>query len=93
MNREIALPGGAGIYPISGDVASTAGNPQVRVIGLQGVPITNPGFSGGEFLEYDINSNTWNPTLRASIQVNNDTASDDYLISVNVTPPVLVNNA
>ena len=93
MNREIAVPGGAGVYPLTGDVASTAGNPQVRVTGLQGVPIAQPGFQGGEGLEYDINANNWVPTLRAAIQVNNLTVSDDPLISVNVANAILVNGS
>lgn len=93
LNREIAIPGGAGIYPLAGDVASTAGNPKVQVTGLQGVQIAQPGFQGGENLEYDINSNQWVPTLRAAIQVNNTTVSDDYIITVNVPKSILVNGA
>lgn len=94
MNREIAIPGGAGIYPLTGDVASTAGNPSVRVTGLQGVPIaSDPSFQGGEELQYNANTHSWTPTLRAAIQVNNVTVSDDYIIAVNVPKSVLVNGA
>lgn len=93
MNREIVVPGGAGVYPLTGDVASTAGNPQVRVTGLQGVPVANPGFQGGEDLQYNINSNNWVPTLRAAIQVSNVTVSDDYLVTVNVPKMILVNGS
>jgi hypothetical protein len=94
MNREIVLPSGAGVYPLAGDVASTAGNSLVAVTGLQGVPITaTTGFDGGEVLEYDINTNNWTPTLRAGIQVDNRTVSDDYLITVNVAKMVLVDNS
>lgn len=92
MNREIVLAGGgAGVYPLTGDVTSNAGVAPVRVTGLQSVPIAVTGFQGGEVMEYDINTNNWTPTLRAAIQVNNVTVSDDYLITVNLSKPILVN--
>lgn len=91
MNREIVVPGGAGIYPLAGDVASQAGNRLVTVIGIQGIPVLNTLFSGGEVLEYNPNTNQWTPTLRAALQVNNVTLSDDYLITINVPKMVLVN--
>lgn len=93
MNREIVIPGGAGIYPLTGDVLSQAGNQLVTVVGIQGRPILNTFLDGGEVLEYNINTNQWTPTLRAAIQVNNVTASDDYLITVNVAEMVLVNGS
>lgn len=93
MNREIVIPGGAGIYPLTGDVQSTAGNALVTVVGLRGVTIANEFLSGGEVLEYNINTNQWVPTLRAAIQVNNITVSDDYLITVNVPKMVEVNGS
>lgn len=91
MNRECAFPGG--IYPLVGDVQSTAGNQTVTVTGLQNVSIATPFVGGGEVLEYDVNSHTWIPTLRAAIQVNNITVSDDGLMSVNVPKQALVNGS
>ncbi len=90
MNREIIQPSGAGIYPLTGDVTSTAGNALVAVTGLQGTPVAVSLFSGGEILEYNINTNQWTPTLRASIQVDNVTVSDDYLITVDLNNPITV---
>jgi len=93
MNREIVIPGGAGVYPLTGDVVSQAGNATVQVSGLRGVPITNTFLDGGEVLEYNVNTNNWEPTLRAAIQVNNVTVSDDYIITVNVPKMALVNGS
>lgn len=93
MNREIVIPGGAGIYPLTGDVTSTAGNALVRVTGIQGTPIAVALFAGGEVLEFNPNTNQWTPTLRAAIQVNNVTVSDDYIVTVNVPKPILVNGS
>lgn len=90
MNREI-WPGG--VYPLAGDVQSTAGNPTVTVVGLQSVPVSAISMDGGEILEYSIASHAWKPTLRASIQVDRVTVSDDYLITVNVAKPIFVNGA
>lgn len=88
MNREI-YPGG--LYPLQGDVQSQAGNVNATVIGLQSVPIQSVSMFGGEVLEYNVNTNTWVPTLRATIQVNNVTVSDDPWISVNLAKSVTVN--
>ena len=91
-NREIVQSGGgAGIYPLTGDVLSTAGNSQVRVVGLRGTPLSSSFPSAGAVLQYNQNLNTWQPILVASIQVNGITLSTDYEISVNQTKPVLVN--
>lgn len=58
MNREIVGGGGASVYPLTGDVTSTAGNAPVSVTGLRGIPI-GPGFpTGGEVLTYDGPTNT-----------------------------------
>lgn len=90
MNREI-YPGG--LYPLQGDVVSQAGNTTVQVVGLQNIPIGNGTLLGGAVLAYNANSNNWEPTLDASIQVNSVTVSDDPLIAVNVAKPILVNGA
>jgi hypothetical protein len=93
MNREIVQPGGAGIYPLMGDVASRAGNTLVTVTGLQTIPV-DPSFPlGGADLQYNSNTHNWIPTLRASIQINNVTVSDDGWMSVNVPKETLVNGA
>lgn len=91
MNREIVIPGGAGIYPLTGDVTSEAGNAPVQVTGLRGIPIAPAFFAGGEVLEYNPNTGNWEPTLRAAIQVNGLTVSDDYIVTVNVARPIKVN--
>ncbi len=93
MNREIVIPSGAGIYPLIGDVTSTAGNNRVVVTGLDGIPLAGGFPASGANLQYISSSNEWEPVVRASIQVNGLTVSDDPLISVNTVKPVLVNGA
>ena len=92
MNREIAT-GAATIYPLAGDVRSQAGNQNVEVVGIISIPISQDTPSGGDVLEYDANSNQWILRLRASIQVNGATVSDDYIVSVNVVKEILVNGS
>ena len=87
MNREIT----SNLWPINGDVSSEAGNTQVTVTGIQSVPVVAVAMQGGEFMAYDVNIAKWNPHLRACVQVNNITVSDDPYISVNVVKPILVN--
>ena len=91
MNRELVQPGGAGIYPLVGDVASTAGSPTVRVTGLQGVPLQFTALSSGAMWQYNANANQWQPILVAVIQVNGITISDDPTITVNVNRPIKIN--
>ncbi len=93
MNRELVIPGGAGIYPLQGDVQSTAGNAKVKVIGLQGIALQSVVPASGSVLEYNVNTNQWEPILNAQIQVNGLTVSDDPLISVNVSKPIKINGA
>lgn len=93
MNREIVIPGGAGVYPLTGDVTSQAGNAPVTVTGIRGTSVASAFFTGGEVLEYNPNTNQWTPTLRAAIQVNNVTVSDDYIVTVNVAKPIKVNGS
>lgn len=83
MNRELVIPGGSGTYPLQGDVQSTAGNANVTVIGIQNTPVESTTLDSGAFLEYNQNTNQWQPILRACIQCNGLTISDDYDISVN----------
>jgi hypothetical protein len=90
MNREI-FP--AVLYPLIGDVQSQAGNQSVEVVGILSVPIVQSLNLSGQVLEYNLAQNSWIPTLRASIQVNGMTVSDDYFISVNVVKEILVNGS
>jgi hypothetical protein len=89
MNREVT----SSLWPLSGDVSSQAGSDIVTVIGLQGIPIKQIFLQGGEEIMFDINSNQWIPTLRAIVQVNNVTVSNDAYVSVNVLKPILVNGS
>lgn len=93
MNREVVVPGGAGIYPLQGDVTSTVGSNSVRVSGFLGVPLGTQTVAGGQVHQYNPATNNWEPTLRATVQVNSITASDDPYISVNVPKAVKVNGA
>lgn len=91
MNREIVsgIPGS--IYPLIGDVTSTAGNNRVTVTGLEGIPLTLGPYASGVTWQYVSSTNTWQPILQATVQVNGVTVSNDPYISVNVLKPVLVN--
>ena len=93
MNRELVIPGGAGIYPLQGDVQSTAGNAKVKVVGLQGISLESVVPASGSVLEYNVDTNQWEPRLNAQIQVNGLTVSDDPLVSVNVSKPIKINGA
>lgn len=88
MNREI-YPGG--LYPLAGDVVSTPGSPSIAVVGIQGIPIQTVNLNGGEVLEYNPNVTAWVPTLRAAIQVDGVTVSDDYTMAVNLTEFAQIN--
>ena len=90
MNREI-YPGS--LYPLQGDLASQAGNVDATVVGIQNIPIASVTLFGGENVQYNVNSNQWIPTLRASIQVNNVTVSDDASVSVNLPKPIKINGS
>lgn len=83
MNREIVIPGGAGVYPLTGDVQSTAGSPQVKVVGIQGFPVESGVPLPGAVITFNQNDAQWEPIQRACIQVNGISVSDDYDMSVN----------
>ena len=85
-NREIVQPGGAGIYPLTGDVASTAGNSAVRVIGLQGIPIAPGAPPTAAELIFNQNVNQWQALALATILVNLIPVSDDYIVTVDFVP-------
>lgn len=91
MNREVAIPGGAGVYPLTGDVGSQAGTPTVLVTGIQGISVATPSLAGGEALEFNFDSQQWVPRISAAIQVNHVTVSKDYEIAVNVPYEVSIN--
>ena len=90
MNREIVLAGGgAGIYPLIGDVTSSAGNNRVTVEGLQNIPIAPGTPSPANVLQYNPNTNQWTSTAVACISVDGVAVSYDYMIAVNATNPPL----
>jgi hypothetical protein len=83
MNRETVIPGGAGIYPLVGDVSSKAGSATVTVTGIQNVPIEAVTPPVGSVLTYNQNTNQWQPITNAVMLVNLLPVSDDYLVTVN----------
>lgn len=88
MNRQIyPVP----LYPLAGDVTSIVGGNRVTVTGLQNTQLDALPLTGGEKLEFNPNTGTWQPILRATIQVNGLSVSDDWIISVNVKPLIQVN--
>jgi hypothetical protein len=90
MNRECAV-GAASIYPLSGDVTSTAGSATVFVSGLLGVPISNNPLTPGAILQYDQVTNNWTPIVIGSVQVNSISISDDNIVTVNLMRPIKIN--
>lgn len=58
MNREI-YP--AGLYPLTGDVESQAGNTGVSVVGIQNVPVQPTAPDVGNVLTYDNTQGGWVP--------------------------------
>jgi hypothetical protein len=93
MNRELVIPGGAGLYPLAGDVTSSAGNPLARVIGIQGIPVIAGIPGSGASFQFNQNLVEWQPTLIAQVQINGITVSDDPLVSVNAGKPIKINGA
>lgn len=93
-NREI-FPGG--IYPLEGDVESTAGLPTVKVVGIQGTLVQPPDFG----IPIDRSTLVFHEDVNAyveevlpfnrSIQVNSNQISDDYDVTVNAPKPITVN--
>ena len=89
-NREI-VGIAAGIYPLIGDVVSTAGSPRVVVDGLQTIPVSSSFPGNANNLQYNANTNQWTPTAIACIAVDGVVVSYDYIIAVNATnPPIAV---
>jgi hypothetical protein len=89
MNRQIYPQV---LSPLMGDAISTPGSNLVTVVGIQTTPVVRPAsFRGGEVIEYNINTGFYTPILRACIQVNNLTVSDDYDIAINQITGLLVN--
>ena len=92
-NREI-YPGG--LYPLAGDVQSTAGLQTAKVVGLQGIPLVGTP-ADQDVITYVESANQYQPRPAAgsankSVQVNSKIMSDDYLATVNYTngfPPIV----
>jgi hypothetical protein len=83
MNREI-FPGG--VYPLEGDVTSTAGSSSVSVTGIQNVPVSPIPPTDQQVLQYSAANKEYiaaSITANASVQCNGVAVSDDYAIFVN----------
>jgi hypothetical protein len=83
MNREIVIPGGAGVYPLTGDVQSTAGSPQVKVTGIQGIKVQGGVPPLGSVLTFNQNNAEWEALNNSIFLLNLLPLSDDYQITVN----------
>lgn len=81
MNREISN-GAPVLYPLQGDVKSTAGSSLAVVIGLQGRAVSSVSPNAGDVLVFV--SGQWTPVgSLAAILVNGVIASNDLAIFVN----------
>lgn len=89
-NREI-FPNGSP-SPLVGDILSTPGNTDVTVQGIQKIPVDFSYPNGGENLQYNPATGTWQAILSAAIQINNLYCSNDFNISFNLDPsPISIN--
>jgi hypothetical protein len=83
-------------YPLTGDISSTAGSPNVTVVGLQTIPVAAGTPQDLQVLQYILSLNQWQPgtvPFNRSIQVNTLPMSDDYDFFVNnVDMTILVNS-
>lgn len=85
MNREIVGGGGAIVYPLTGDVTSTAGNPSVTVTGIQNIPVVASFPTDKEILTYDGPSNTLslqNPVKQITLETNGTPNSTQVLLNI-----------
>jgi hypothetical protein len=85
MNREIVGGGGATIYPLQGDVASTAGSSTVQVQGIQGIPVDASFPVGGEVITYDATDGTFvlaAPTNPLTLETNGTPNSTQTLLNL-----------
>jgi hypothetical protein len=83
-NREI-FPGGD-LSPLAGDIENVVGNTIATVIGIQNTPVDFSFPNGGEVLQYNPLTGTFQFTLSACIQINSFYCSNDYNISFNLNP-------
>ena len=84
MNREITT-GGASIYPLQGDVVSSAGNNTVTVVGLNTIPLGLGFPTGNEVLTYDATTNTLEleqPAQQIDLQTNGVDNSTQSLLNL-----------
>lgn len=85
MNREIVGGGGAVVYPLTGDVTSTAGNPSVTVTGIQNIPVIASFPTDKEVLTYDGSSNTMSlqvPAPQVEFETNGTPNSTQTLLNI-----------
>jgi hypothetical protein len=85
MNREIVGGGGAVVYPLTGDVTSTAGNPSVTVTGIQNIPVIASFPTDKEVLTYDGSSNTMSlqtPAPQVEFETNGTPNSTQTLLNL-----------
>lgn len=85
MNREIVGGGGAAVYPLVGDVKSTAGQGPVAVVGIQNIPVVPSFPTGGEVLTYDGTSNTLSleaPVQQIELETNGTPNSTQTLLNI-----------
>lgn len=74
------------IYPIVGDISSTAGSPNVTVVGIQTIPVVAGTPQDLQVLQYSVSLGAWHAgtvPFNRSIQVNTIPMSDDYDFLVN----------
>src|SRR5277367_3863122 len=96
MNREITGGGGASVYPLVGDVQSTAGQGPVTVIGLQNIPVSVSFPTGGEVLTYDGPSNNLlleAPVQQIELQTNGTPNSTQALLNIAAGTNVAITEA
>src|ERR1039458_448330 len=74
------------LFPLRGDVSAEAGATTVRVIGLQGVPISPASPGSQDVFIYNSVTNTYEPTSIFAIEIEGHGMSLDKLIYINGVP-------
>lgn len=96
MNREITGGGGASVYPLVGDVTSTAGQGPVSVTGIRNIPVNNSFPAGGEVLTYDGPSNSLSleaPVQQIELETNGTPNSTQSLLNIAAGTNVTITEA
>lgn len=89
MNRQV-VPNS--LYPLTGDVKSTAGENTAKVTGIQGVPVSSTiPFRAAQILAFNPGTNQWEVViLNGAVLVNGILVSAEPIFTVNSGSDTLI---